>query len=46
MEMLASEISNKVNLKSFTLYTRSHGGYGYYKMRDIKSLEEIVNFSA
>jgi len=46
MEMLASEISNKVNLKSFTLYTRSHGGYGYYKMRDIKSLEEILNFSA
>ena len=46
LEMFASEISNMVNLKSFNLLSRSHGRYGYYKVRDIKSLQEILKFAS
>jgi len=46
LEMFASEISNMVNLKSFKLFSRSHGRYGYYKVRDIKSLQEILKFAS
>ena len=37
----AAEVAKLPNLKKFTLLARSHGRYGYYKTRDITTVEKI-----
>lgn len=45
LRMAAKQIQRLDHLKDLSLHSRSHGNYGYYKVRDFHSVSEVLSFA-